>query len=191
MTKTCAKCGVEKRLAEFFPRGDRRGFRSRCKECSKRSEAHRERRREIRDSAPERAIRDGMIQRCHNPKNPSYSNYGGRGIIVCDDWLGSYENFVQDMGRRPSPKHTLERIDNDGPYSRENCRWATRAEQNRNTRQNVVLTIGGVSRCRAEWAAKYGVRDGLIRDRMDRLGWDAERAVTTPVRARSASRRAA
>jgi len=74
-----------------------------------------------------------MIQRCTNPKNKSWANYGGRGITVCEKWL-SFEAFIADMGERPSPQHSIDRKDNSLGYSAENCRWATRSEQGRNTR---------------------------------------------------------
>lgn len=76
-----------------------------------------------------------MILRCYNPLDKSYKNYGGRGIKVCQRWLESFDTFILDMGNRKSPKHSLDRINNDGNYEPSNCRWATRTEQSNNQRQ--------------------------------------------------------
>ncbi len=96
-------------------------------------------------------IWQGMLNRCRNPKVRIYKNYGGRGINVCERWR-SFENFLEDMGERPSPNHSIDRRNNDGDYSPENCYWATRVEQNNNKRNNHVLTKDGHSLTLAQWS---------------------------------------
>ena len=98
----------------------------------------------------------GMIRRCTNPNYKYFKNYGGRGIKVCSRWLDIH-NFIADMGLRPSPKHTIERIDNNKGYFPDNCRWATRAEQQKNMRTNRMLTLEGRTMCAAEWARRLNI----------------------------------
>ena len=94
-----------------------------------------------------------MCQRCSNMQNRAYGNYGGRGIKVCDRWLGEhgFENFLADMGERPSKEYSIDRIDVNGNYEPSNCRWATRVQQANNTRKNVWLTHNGETHTLSEW----------------------------------------
>ena len=124
-------------------------------------------------------ILEKIIRRCTNASDPGYPLYGGRGIVVCERWRQSVENFVADMGLRPSKNHSVDRINNDGNYEPGNCRWATRSEQQRNTRSNVRVTINGVTKCVAEWADEFGACRQVAYVRIKR-GWDHQRAVTTP-----------
>lgn len=130
-------------------------------------------------ASPEFAVWAGMIQRCTNPKTISYPRYGGRGIAVCDRWLHSFENFYEDMGQRPSNKHSIERDRGDGNYEPGNCRWATDTEQMRNRSNNKYFTINGVTKCLAEWAEVYGIPTNRLVKRVLR-GWTIEKALTAP-----------
>jgi hypothetical protein len=121
-----------------------------------------------------------MKYRCLNPDAVGFCWWGGRGIGVCERWL-KFENFYADMGDRPSLKHTLDRIDNDGDYEPGNCRWVLRSVQANNKRNNVVLTIDGVSQTVAQWARQAGFSEFAIHKRLKR-GWSPKDAVSRPMR---------
>jgi len=115
-----------------------------------------------------------MLQRCTNPNHTAYKNYGGRGIQVCEAWL-KFEGFLQDMVERPYGM-TLDRINNDGNYCKENCKWSTWQEQQRNRNNNKLITINGVDKCLAEWCEIYNLPYGRTLDRI-RYGWTPEEAL--------------
>lgn len=119
-----------------------------------------------------------MEQRCYNPNNASYQEYGPRGITVCARWLESFENFYTDMGD-PPPKHSLGRIDNDGHYCPENCRWEDIVTQNRNRRVTPLLTWNGITKPLITWAEEVGLHTETVRGRIQR-GWTVEDALTKP-----------
>lgn len=121
------------------------------------------------------AIKD----RCFRQGNSEFHNYGGRGITMCARWLESFENFLADMGPRPSAKHSIDRIDNDGNYEPGNCQWSTTSEQARNKRTTRMITIDGTTRCIADWADALGVPRNRIRHRLNN-GWSERDAVLTP-----------
>jgi len=121
----------------------------------------------------------GMIARCENPKHKDFHSYGGRNIRVCERWRHSFKTFVDDMGNPPTPKHTIERKDSNGNYAPENCIWATLTQQARNTRQNHLITIDGVTLCMSEWAERMGVKRSMIKCRI-KAGWNPQMAVLLP-----------
>lgn len=121
-----------------------------------------------------------MRARCLNQKNPAYKDYGGRGIVICQRWLDSFQNFFDDMGDRPDGL-SLERIDVNGNYEPGNCKWATDKEQTRNQRRTRRITFNGETLSSAEWGERLAMPSRLIRYRIDTLGWDVESALTRPV----------
>lgn len=102
-----------------------------------------------------------MKGRCYNPNDAAYENYGGRGITVCERWRESFENFLEDMGNRPSLKHSLDRIEVNGIYDKPNCRWADMKTQS-NNRRVCFLELNGVKKSVTEWAAQLGISKQLI-----------------------------
>lgn len=122
----------------------------------------------------------GMKTRCTNASNPNHKRYGERGIVICDRWLHSFENFLADMGICPSNQHTIERKDNDGNYEPSNCYWEpSRFVQNNNTRKNVFITFQNKTQTIAQWAREKGIRYHFLQYRI-KAGWSAEEALTLP-----------
>lgn len=126
--------------------------------------------------SPEYEAWNSMIQRCTNPNAQAFQQYGGRGIKVFDLWR-TFENFLADMGPRPSPKHSIDRINNDGNYEPGNCRWATRKEQQRNMRNNRMIVVDGVSMMLVEAVERAGLDYMMVYGRLYR-GWDISRALS-------------
>ena len=115
-----------------------------------------------------------MVDRCNNPENKAYKNYGGRGIKVCQRWL-SVDNFFKDMGEKPKGL-TIDRIDNNGNYEKDNCRWTTYAEQNKNRRDNILLTQNGITRTISDWTRYFNLARNTIRERLNK-GWPMDRVL--------------
>lgn len=133
--------------------------------------------------SPEYLAWENMIVRCENPRHKHFRHYGGRGIKVCSRWRNSFEEFFEDMGKRPSSKHSIDRINNDGNYEPGNCRWATRIVQARNTRDFITVLFNGKNQSLQEWANETGIPRNRLYDRLYREGWSMERALTTPMKA--------
>ncbi len=128
-----------------------------------------------------------IVGRCNNPGHPDYKNYGARNIWVCERWK-SFENFIADMGRRPFVGAQIDRTDNDGPYSPDNCRWVDAKTNMRNSSATRTLEYGGLCLSIAEWGERVGIKPAIISTRL-RLGWSVERALSQPPRMRPASTR--
>ena len=120
-----------------------------------------------------------MKDRCYNPNNKDYKNYGARGIVVCDRWLYSFENFIEDMGKRPSDEHLIDRIENNDDYFPKNCKWSTIEESNRNSRNCHFIEFNGQTKTMIEWSEEYGIEYHKLADRINKLGWDIQKALTT------------
>lgn len=129
-------------------------------------------------TTPEYRCWQQMRQRCYNPKVEIYPHYGGRGIKVCDRWLGSFDNFFEDVGLRPGDHYSINRIDNDGDYEPNNVEWATVTEQNRNKSDNRIIE----GMLLAESAEQLGTSMSTVRQRVDVLGWTEKEAVSTETR---------
>lgn len=130
--------------------------------------------------SPEYISWQAMKRRALYSKQDHFNRYGGRGIKCCERWLNSFENFLQDMGPRPSLFHTLDRINNDGDYCPENCRWATKKQQARSRCSSRIIQHNGKSKTLAEWAEEAGMDLRSLWQRLKR-GWDMEKSIKTPL----------
>lgn len=167
---SCGCYAREKTAARYIERNTKHGFAQRNKQI------------------PEYRTWFDMKRRCYDKNRPDYVNYGGRGIYVVEEWRTDFAKFLADMGRKPNPKSTIDRIDNDGPYAPWNCRWATRKEQNNNKRRaklpsvsRSMLTFNGETLTMSAWGRRVGISGALISERIHR-GWTVERAITQPAR---------
>lgn len=129
---------------------------------------------------PEYTAWCSMKSRCYQKTNKRYNEWGGKGVKVCERWLNSYIDFLSDMGRKPSPIHSLDRYPNKyGNYEPSNCRWATPKEQSNNTSRNVFISLYGINRTAPEWSVVTGIKRGTICHRVNK-GWKVLDALNTP-----------
>jgi hypothetical protein len=128
-----------------------------------------------------------MRERCNNPKYEKYKNYGGRGITICERW-NDFANFLADMDERPSLKHSIGRIDNNGNYEPTNCRWETAREQGRNKRNSVFVGADEDRVLLLDVVERLNLNRGVVYGRL-KMGWSLLEALTKPVRARKRNRK--
>ena len=131
-----------------------------------------------------------MKSRCVNPNSKAFPYYGGRGIKVCDRWLESFANFLEDMGVRPEGK-TIDRIDSNGNYEPGNCKWSTVREQQNNRRITLSLTYNGITKTLSHWAEEYGMSLDVLYKRVTVHKWSAEKALETPCKKRKSKNKVA
>jgi hypothetical protein len=181
----CAKCGKQRQItADFLRRQMNRSVAISCGHPGQHGIADglrtaQKRRRRCRKSSTEYNSWQAMTHRCNKPKNKDYPKYGAVGIRVCDRWM-VFKNFLADMGLKPTPNHSIDRYPNQrGNYEPGNCRWATKQQQARNCKRNVMVDVYGERMCVSEAAERYGVPGAVIYKRL-RLGWSGSDAVTVP-----------
>lgn len=155
-------CGIE-----FVASGGeiRRGGVTECKDCAKKRKiesvsTHK------KSGTPEHRAWLSMKRRCENKNSDHYDKYGGRGINVCEEWGNSFESFLRDMGLRPTDQHSLDRVDVNGNYCKENCRWATKEEQANNKRNNRIVEINGKKQTLSMAAREIGITESGLRARL-------------------------
>lgn len=123
---------------------------------------------------PEWQAWNHMIQRCTNPNDKHWKDYGARGVSVCQEWASSFESFISDMGDRPTSQHSLDRIDSNGNYCKENCRWADKFTQAQNRRGVLWIEYCGRRLCSAAWSRLTGIKRTTIQSRYHK-GWSLDR----------------
>jgi hypothetical protein len=164
-----------------------------CAEPAKRQCPHGESRQNGKGSPEYRSWR-AMRSRCYEQRSVGFPNYGGKGIVVCERWRSSYENFLTDMGRKPTPEHTIDRKDPNLSYTcghcgecslngwTANCRWADDKTQRNNRTNSKFLEFQGKCQTMAQWAEELGLSKKTLKARLGKYRWDVERALTTPVK---------
>jgi hypothetical protein len=137
-----------------------------------------------KNGLPEYRIWSNILDRCYRKKHKNFPHYGGRGIDVCERWRASFQNFYDDMGARPSPKHSVDRRDNDKGYTPENCHWATHTQQCRNKRTTFWVNYKGKKLSLRDACDISGMPVGLVHQRIRVLGWSHDDAFSIPVNGR-------
>jgi hypothetical protein len=176
------KCGTERSVRS----GDLRNGASVSCGCYSR-EVTSKIRKTHGQSLPDAALRSeyktwkGIKSRCYRKTSSDFYLYGARGIRVCKRWKNSFENFIKDMGKKPSPVHSIERKNNNGNYTPKNCKWATVTEQANNRRNNSRFCFNGQNLTLAQWSKKLGIPASCLYDRIFR-NWTLKRTFTTPSR---------
>lgn len=181
--KWICQCSCGSNPKEVFGTSLRNGHTKSCGCLQKVIQAERKTKHGMRKSSTYHCW-TAMIQRCVNINNPGFKDYGARGITVCDRWLNSFENFLEDMGEKPRGL-SLDRIEVNGNYEPSNCRWASDKEQSRNKRNNVLLNFNNKTQCLTDWAEELGVSRHMIEGRL-RRGWDPQKALATPPKTKAA-----
>ncbi len=120
-------------------------------------------------ATPEYKAWQHIKSRCYNLKDKSYADYGGRGIIMCDEWIDDFSKFLEDMGERPSKIHSVDRIKNEGNYEKNNCKWSTRKEQNKNKRNNIWIEYKGELIVQPDFMIKMNLTEGIMRNKRKRM----------------------
>ena len=165
----CRLCRGQKSLFEYEIG---KSFARKC-DCRKQRYKH------GRTNMPEYGVWKAMMRRCYKKNDTAYKDYGGRGIIVAEQWH-NFDNFIQDMGARPSTQHQLERHNNNQSYSKNNCSWQTRSVQMRNTRRTQLYTANGITLCLKDWAAYIEIPYSNLLYRIHSMGWSLEQVFDAP-----------